>query len=1611
MLSLIGAGVPALAANGDKFEFQVLFTSDLHGCFSDWSYSTNTPYTGLGRVATKINELKAENPNTILIDVGDTIQGNGTSVFNTSAWDNAPGNTQGMYPALIGMNYLGYDAWVLGNHEFNFGIDRLEKAFGKGNTAPKDTFNGAILAGNVFDSNGNPVFDSYYIKEFDNGLRVAIVGMTHPNIVNWDAGNMAAAGYTADRADIETANTIAYLKDPANEAAIGGAVDIIIAAEHMGEGSEAAVGDGATDVLNYGDNAQDISLFIGAHGHLNVDKMINGVRFVELASNGARLGQVNVTATEQPDGSWKVADKDADVVMTNNVISNSAPADPGYMAAVSAADSFAKAYSNTVIGALTGGPLVPAPELKGTYQAYFQDTALVHRINEAMVYYANSYLDNDGPVATLSSLSTPVERDGQKVFLSGTAPLDTNANAQPGPLTRGSVSTIYKYDNNTLCIVEMTGAQFKQWMEWAYLFIGPYDDQGTKFGSEYFNLGPLMQPGDLTVPYGNGNMPGYNMDQFEGVNYKVDLTQNYGNRIIDITNPDGSPFDLGATYWVAVNNYRTDSQLTINAAETSRPAVFPAGTTPAKVVARDIDTQLTVNGTTITNGEGMLGVMIDWINRVNGGTINNSFTPNWEYITPVIDSAKRAAAVTVANLEYNSGNTNFLRPAQVGTSTGNNYAKRALTESDAAAYSDKLVIIHVNDAHGRDVKSSTSVGAAGVAQLKEDFEATGANVLLVSAGDAIQGTPLVNIDEGKSAIGFMDAAGYDLMVPGNHEFDYGKDQLLTILEDADFDVLSANIFIGDPADGNRLFPANKIFEIDGKKIGVFGLTTPETYTKTHPDKIAGLSFLMDQPLYDEAQAQVDYLAGQGCDLIICVGHLGTDAASAPNQSTDVIAHVNGIDLWIDGHSHTQIDRPGKLVAQPNGNNTLLVSAKQYLEYVGVVVYNLATDKLEDAYLLAPAAVPGADPDVAKLVNDRNAEVEALLAVPIGDTEVTLYGKNTVNPPGVRMSETNLGNFAADALRWTASESLGYNVDIAITNGGGIRDSIPTDGRDVSASNPYSITMKDMVTVFPFGNTVTVIRITGAQLLEALEAATYCTPAVVGAFPQVSGITFEIHTYVPYVNGPQYAGSTYYAPANPGARIQNVKVGGEPLDLNKTYDIATNDFTAAGGDTYSVFKQCIAFTNLGIPMENSLIDYLAELDGTVVAGSIYAAPQGRIKMVTSAPSTGGGSAVGGGTVTASDGAVSVNFTQSGGSVTLTMPEAKINEIIDTAKAGAVSLDLTGVRNATEAILPGAAITAFADAGLALELKLPQGTLALDAVALESLSEQAGGANVSVLLRQLKASDLPQAQTDSVKSGDLIFSISIMAGDKLITNFSGTLTVTVAYKGPLPVAVWYLDNAGKLTRVSSVYDAAMGTVTFTTNHLSVYVVRQDTGNPFIDIKDSNWFYDDVLYAYYNGLMLGASANTFEPNAALTRAMVVTILYRLAGSPDIDRQELSPFADVTDMNSWYYNAVVWAAGNSIVTGYAGKFSPNDSITRQDLSVILYRYADFAGLNLPSALSYAGFDDVSLIAAYAKNAVEALFNAGVINGRTGNTFDPLGNATRAEAAAMLHRFIENTK
>ena len=509
-------------------------------------------------------------------------------------------------------------------------------------------------------------------------------------------------------------------------------------------------------------------------------------------------------------------------------------------------------------------------------------------------------------------------------------------------------------------------------------------------------------------------------------------------------------------------------------------------------------------------------------------------------------------------------------------------------EETAQDLDGDIVILHTNDVHG------AISGYAKVAALKDAYEARGAYVLLMDAGDFIQGDPTVSTSEGATAVELMNLAGYDVASMGNHEFDYGYQNLKDLEADADFTIVDANVLYN----GQVAFEDNVVFTApDGTKIGVFGLDTPETATKAHPAKIQGVTFLAGEDLYDCAQDQVDALEAEGCEYIICLGHLGIDEESVGNRSIDLLEEVEGIDVFIDGHSHSTLEDV-KAAAGGTGKvgDTLVTSTGTKLESVGVVTID--ADGTITTATTPVADLTAEDADVAARAAAIQKEIDDEYGTVFAKTEVALNGERE---PGNRTEETNLGDLITDALVWGA-EREGTEVDAAVTNGGGIRASIAAG----------DITKKDINTVLPFGNTLSIVQVTGAELLEALEASTYCTPTSIGGFPQVSGIKFTVDTTKAYDQGEQYPGSTYYGPKSI-QRVTIETVGGEPFDANATYTIATNDFMAAGGDTYYAFAAASVNYDLGLSMDEVVMDYITdELKGTVTEEA-YGQPAGRITV--------------------------------------------------------------------------------------------------------------------------------------------------------------------------------------------------------------------------------------------------------------------------------------------------------------------------------------------------------------------------------------------------------------
>lgn len=469
-----------------------------------------------------------------------------------------------------------------------------------------------------------------------------------------------------------------------------------------------------------------------------------------------------------------------------------------------------------------------------------------------------------------------------------------------------------------------------------------------------------------------------------------------------------------------------------------------------------------------------------------------------------------------------------------------------------------ITIAHTNDTHARvSTDSKTIIGFAGISNIVKDLKVKNPNTLLVDAGDTFHGQSFATLEQGSSIVSIMNAMNYDLMVPGNHDFNYGQARLLELKALAKFPIISANIM---KSDGSTLLDGTYIKEIGGIKVGFFGITTPETAYKTNPKNVEGLTFA---DVITTSKAKVAELKLKA-DVIVAVTHVGTDPAS--EVTSDMIAKaVTGIDLIIDGHSHT-VYETGYVV-----NGTTIVSTGSYDANLGVVDLTITAGKVSKvtARLIntTTALTYGEDTVIKDLIATVKAGQSSVLSQVVGSTTVALDGLRD----HVRTGETNMGNLITSAmLKLTGA-------DVAITNGGGIRDSI----------NVGEITKNEILTVLPFGNYIITKEVTGADIVAAIEMGTGSYPASAGMFPHLGNVTYTLDQN-----------------KAKGQRVSDVKIKGQPVVLTKTYILATNDFMAVGGDGYTMFKDKKT-VNEYIGLDEAVIQYVSDKKNPIPTVTSYA----------------------------------------------------------------------------------------------------------------------------------------------------------------------------------------------------------------------------------------------------------------------------------------------------------------------------------------------------------------------------------------------------------------------
>ena len=523
-----------------------------------------------------------------------------------------------------------------------------------------------------------------------------------------------------------------------------------------------------------------------------------------------------------------------------------------------------------------------------------------------------------------------------------------------------------------------------------------------------------------------------------------------------------------------------------------------------------------------------------------------------------------------------------------------------------------IVILYTSDVHcGID----EGFGYVGVQQIRESLCARGDTVLLVDDGDAFQGEPVGTMTRGEAILDLMNKLKYDVVIPGNHDFDYGVEQFLNLTEQADFPYICCNF----TREGERVFNPSIILEANGKKIGFVGVTTPETLTGSRPTYFQNdngefiYGFCQDETgeaLYSAVQDAVDDVRGEGADYVVVLAHLGNAESARPWNYADVISNTTGYEVMLDGHSH---DTDQVTMKNKDGNDVIRSACGTKLACVGYcritpdgkITCGLYTWNNTDS---VPSLL-GVQNDMSEAVTDATKELDEKLGEVVASTAVTL----TINDPTevdtngrpirmIRRAETNLGDLCADAY---CDQS---GADIAIIGGGGIRDSIQAG----------DVTLNDILKVHPFGNYLTVIEVTGQQILDALEWGSSAVPGENGGFMQVSGLSYEIDTAIESTCRKDEDGM--FTGVEGERRVRNVLVAGEPIDPEKTYSLAGVDYWFLNrGDGFTMFEGAKVLQDR-VKLDNQvLIDYITETLGGVI-GEEYEDPygQGRIVIMEEEP---------------------------------------------------------------------------------------------------------------------------------------------------------------------------------------------------------------------------------------------------------------------------------------------------------------------------------------------------------------------------------------------------------
>ncbi|MCB5956088.1 5'-nucleotidase C-terminal domain-containing protein [Enterococcus sp. CWB-B31] len=1090
--------VPATAETEaeETHRLTVLGTSDVHGQLWNWSYEDDKEAAvGLSQVSTVVKNVRTENPNgTILIDNGDIVQG---TILTDDLYNKEPLINE-EHPMIKAMNEIKYDAMVLGNHEFNFGLDLIDKISSEASFP--------ILSANTYvKATNNRYVGSTTLKDIDldndgtKDLTVGIIGLTTPHIPNWDGAKVETLYFNALKDEAEKA--VAELK---------GSADIIVASIHAGR-TDSDPAASADQVIN---NVAGIDAFILGHDHRSFAEQIDspsGTAPVGAPKDtGIEMVRIDLDI-EKINGKWEVKNDHVSIIDTTQ-----AAADTELKAATQTYHDTARQFISDPIGT-AAADFLPAEEVTGIPEAQLQPTAMISLINNVQRKYTGAQL-------------------------AASALFKADSKLNKGTLSYSNIFDIYKYPN-TLVSVNITGENLLKYME----------NQAA-----YYNT---PQPDDLTISF-NEAIRVYNYDIFSGIDYKMDISKEVGQRIINPT-IDGAAVDPTANYTIAMNNYRYEGLLA-QGIITEEPLVS-------------------------TDPETLRGYIAQYIKEKGMIDPEKEIEHNWEIIGYNFDEDWRALAVELVN----NGTLQVVSAAD-----GRTPNVKAITKQDvieAGFQPSTLTIMHTNDIHGRLEGNGQDV--LGMARLKtyKDQKNPG---LLIDAGDAFQGLPISNFSEGMDMVSIMNEVGYDAMAVGNHEFDFGFERALHYKENLNFPLLSNNTY----KDGQLVFEPYTLIEKDGRNYAVIGVTTPETATKTHPNNIIGVTFA--DPI-EETKKIINTLKNSetAIDAFVIAGHLGIDETTPAEWRGDTLAkelNVSFPDLnlvVLDGHSHTAVN--GGMMY----GNVLYTQTGNYLNNVGLVKLDVNNVSAKSAELVSAETLAELEENTAvkALVDQAKATFEAWGSEVVLENNPYLFNGERDN---VRTRETNLGNLIGDSMLSYGQTGFSSPTDFAVTNGGGIRATI----------EPGSVTLGDIIAVLPFGNSISQIKVTGAQVKEMFEMSLRSTAqkdengSVIlddygqpklganGGFLHVSS-TIRIYydstkqgTLLANDEGNE-SGQTVIGQRVLQIEVQNRETGEfAPIEDTAAYNMATNDFLAAGGDGYDMLG---GEREEGPSLDTVLIDYLKQ----------------------------------------------------------------------------------------------------------------------------------------------------------------------------------------------------------------------------------------------------------------------------------------------------------------------------------------------------------------------------------------------------------------------------------